>query len=521
MSIEWHKTQFPGIRFRENASKKHNGKPDRYFTIRYKLNGILKEEGLGWSSQGWNAQKASITRNELIKGQKTGEGPTTLAEKRKIKKAKQDDDEITAALAIKENATFRDFFTNNYLPNANINKSIKAIKCEKTLLQLWMDGTIGNLSLKDIGQSHLEKIVKEMFASGRSARYVRYALAVIRQVFNYARYTNFYIGPSPIENIKFPQADNKRLKFLTRDEAILLLHELKKRSFQLYELALMSLRTGARADEIFSLKWSDVNFKKGTLTLWDTKNTKTRVVRMTTDIESMLQEKRSPDFLPIEFNSRMPVNRLCSKIHADFQYDLNQYEKSIEWLNLILAYTKLLNFFLKKQSLAKYSDKLKVMVGQCKLLKNKNFNELSSSEQDMLKRINRLLIEETYPMFTPKNVAKTERNNQDYVFTDINGKKIVSISSAFGRAVDEIGLNEGITDSRMKVVFHSLRHTYASWLVEKGVDLYTVKELLGHSSLSMTERYSHVGENALTSAIRKLEMIDLDMDMNQVQQESE
>ena len=69
MSIEWHKTQFPGIRFRENPSKKHNGKPDRYFTIRYKLNGILKEEGLGWSSQGWNAQKASITRNELIKGQ--------------------------------------------------------------------------------------------------------------------------------------------------------------------------------------------------------------------------------------------------------------------------------------------------------------------------------------------------------------------------------------------------------------------------------------------------------------------
>ncbi|MBU2026390.1 MAG: hypothetical protein KJ814_02075 [Proteobacteria bacterium] len=52
-------------------------------------------------------------------------------------------------------------------------------------------------------------------------------------------------------------------------------------------------------------------------------------------------------------------------------------------------------------------------------------------------------------------------------------------------------------------------------MVEKGVDLYTVKELLGHSS-SMTERYSHVGENAITSAIRKLEKRDLDL--NQVQQ---
>jgi hypothetical protein len=70
MSIKLNKTQFPGVRFRENSSRKHNGKPDRYFTIRYKLNGILKEEGLGWSSQGWNAQKTSITRNDLIKKQK-------------------------------------------------------------------------------------------------------------------------------------------------------------------------------------------------------------------------------------------------------------------------------------------------------------------------------------------------------------------------------------------------------------------------------------------------------------------
>jgi site-specific recombinase XerD len=93
------------------------------------------------------------------------------------------------------------------------------------------------------------------------------------------------------------------------------------------------------------------------------------------------------------------------------------------------------------------------------------------------------------------------------------------ISSAFSKAVDAIGLNAGITDSRMKVVFHSLRHTYASWLVEKGVDLYTVKELIGHSSLSMTERYSHVGENAKTIVVRKLDKIDLNL--NQMQKETE
>ena len=40
--------------------------------------------------------------------------------------------------------------------------------------------------------------------------------------------------------------------------------------------------------------------------------------------------------------------------------------------------------------------------------------------------------------------------------------------------------------------FHNLRHTYALWLVIAGVDLYRVKELLGHKSIESTMRYSHL-----------------------------
>lgn len=39
--------------------------------------------------------------------------------------------------------------------------------------------------------------------------------------------------------------------------------------------------------------------------------------------------------------------------------------------------------------------------------------------------------------------------------------------------------------------FHDLRHTFASRLVERGVDIIRVKELLGHSSVKITERYTH------------------------------
>lgn len=44
---------------------------------------------------------------------------------------------------------------------------------------------------------------------------------------------------------------------------------------------------------------------------------------------------------------------------------------------------------------------------------------------------------------------------------------------------------------------------FASRLVQQGVDLYTVKELLGHSELAMTERYSHLAPDTLAGAVER------------------
>ncbi len=52
--------------------------------------------------------------------------------------------------------------------------------------------------------------------------------------------------------------------------------------------------------------------------------------------------------------------------------------------------------------------------------------------------------------------------------------------------------------------FHDLRHDFAYRLVMAGVDMYRVRDLLGHGSIEMTERYSHLAPVALAEAVEVL-----------------
>jgi len=82
---------------------------------------------------------------------------------------------------------------------------------------------------------------------------------------------------------------------------------------------------------------------------------------------------------------------------------------------------------------------------------------------------------------------------------------IKKVPNSFFSVINRLGWNEGIEDRRQRATFHTLRHTYASWLAIQGTSILTIKELLGHKTLAMTERYSHLIPDVKQDAVKKME----------------
>lgn len=388
--METKKTKYKGIYFREHPTRKNGIRKDRYFILRYTYNGKQNGEGFGWESEGFTEQKAIAALNEIKENIKKGSGFFSLKEKAEQAAAIKLQEQAAADAEKAKNITFCELWENIYLPSYLNNKIKKTQQNEKIVYEKYIKPILGDSRLNDITPARIEKIKDAM--KNKAPATVNHALAVIRQMFNAAKKAGIYTNDNPASQVKQLKKDNRRIRFLTKEEAQTLFAELSKcKTSNLYDMSLLGLHCGLRANEIFSLQRIDLDFNNKKIAIRDPKGCFNRFANMTAAVFEMLKRRTQ---------SKLP---------------------------------------------------------------------------------------------------------QDYVFVSAKGEKIKEVSNQFQRIVDSIGLNKGITDTRNKVVFHTLRHTFASWLAMAGVDIYTIKELMGHSDIKMTQRYMHLAPNKFTSAVAVLD----------------
>jgi integrase len=333
-----------------------------------------------------NTQKAAIIRAKLVDNVRTGKHPQSMQEMREMDADRVKAEERAAAEEECLNIPL-DTVAQEYL--VGLNESTQ--KANTSRYNNHIKPIFGNTPLRNIDPLSLERFKRKLFKKGLAPKTVHHTLTIIRTIYRKAVAWDYYNGPIPTSKIEFPKFNNKRLRFLTYDEADLLLKALAERSLRTRDQALIALQCGLRSGEIRAMKWGDLDFKNGIITLPDTKVGESQQAFMPEEVKEVL------------------LDRIPRKVSSDA-----------------------------------------------------------------------------------------------YVFPGKVGKKQFKISDTFKRTVFDLGLNEGVEDTRNKVVFHSLRHTFCSWLAMQGTPLFTIQQLARHKSLAMTERYSHLLPDHKQDAVKAM-----------------
>jgi integrase len=374
-------TKYQGVYERQSDRRIYYGKSDICFDITYNSEGKKIWEKVGWLSEGYSARMAVQIRAERIRNIRHGE--ELPKEKVKAPYFKEVAKEYIVWCEKNKSRSGRDdrYFYNNHLAPVFDEKR-----------------------LNEISSLDLERLKSDLIKKGYAPGTVKHGLVLIRQIFNKAILWGMYKGENPIKGVKMPTLQNQRERFLSYDEASLLLAELKvdqsrkrnpgeKKDPQLHDMALLSLHCGLRAGEIFNIKGQDLDFENKLINISDPKNKESRKAFMTKAVKKVLSKR------------------------------------------------------------------------------------------------------------TPKSP-------DEYVFKEKKyGNKIDAISPAFRKAVNRLGFNDGVTDRRQMVTFHTLRHTFASWLALQGETILTIKDLLGHKTLAMTTRYAHLMPEHKRQATLNLERL--------------
>ena len=282
-----------------------------------------------------------------------------------------------------EKKTFREMmekFLLEYAPKRKSEERFKGIA--KNLISF-----IGDLTIMEITPKVVNEYKVKRYQDGVKPATINREIACLKKAFNLAYQEWEWIRENPISRVSMEKENNKRDRWLSKEEEVRLLNASPD---WMKELIVFALNTGMRLSEILTLTWDQIDLNRKILVILNSKNNEKRGIPLNEIVFEMLKNK--------------------SKI------------RSIK-ANLV---------FYNKE--------------------HKQYNKVFISH--MFRKI----------------VKKAEINN---------------------------------------FRFHDLRHTFATRLVQAGVDIYRVSYLLGHKDLKTTQRYAHHWPESLRSAVETLYVTNL------------
>ncbi len=272
----------------------------------------------------------------------------------------------------------------------------------------------GHYPLRRFDTMMIEQFQTERLQKGHKPATVNRHIATLKHMFTKATDWNMVEEETlkRVRKVKLLEENNRRLRYLNKDECIALLNACKK---HLKPIVMTAINTGMRKEEILNLKWDNVDLKNGFILLDITKNGERREIPINTTLHEVLSGI---------------VRRI------DIPYV----------------------FYVARKKKEPITDSTKV-------------------------------IESVSPIGDKIPQEETENQTEDSKPSQRYGNIHRSFKSACKKAK--------IRDFH----FHDLRHTFASQLVMAGIDLTTVKELLGHKTLTMTLRYAHLAPSHKVKAV--------------------
>jgi integrase len=285
MPLSWFKTPFAGVRYRKHPTRLHKEEPDKYFTVRWRADGRLRETAIGWASDGWTAEQASMRLSELRMAPGAGRENTALDEKTTSFPRARQSPLQTQATAPGEPVSFGEV-ASRYFDWARSSK--KSWRDDVLRLKNHVLPVLAARSLAGIGAAEIENLRIQCERKGLAPATVAHCLALVRACFNYATKTGLFSGANPVRGVDLPQPDNHRERFLTREEAAVLLKAAASADKDLHDICFVSLYTGMRAGEVIGLRWPDIDFEKNLVTIPGNRAGESRIAFLTPRLKRLL-----------------------------------------------------------------------------------------------------------------------------------------------------------------------------------------------------------------------------------------